>query len=78
MLGFRELVVIAVVAVVIFGTSRLRNLGKDLGTSIKGFKDAMKENEPTDNIAAQADSTEKPEPKIIEGEVTRKSEQDAP
>ncbi len=31
------------VVVVIFGTSKLRNAGKDLGSAVKGFKDAVKE-----------------------------------
>lgn len=36
------LVVLAVVLLV-FGTKKLRNLGSDLGGAIKGFKQAMKE-----------------------------------
>lgn len=39
---WKWLIVLLVVAL-IFGTSKLRNLGKDVGVSIKGFKDAMKE-----------------------------------
>lgn len=31
------------IALVIFGTKRLRNLGGDLGASISSFKNAMKE-----------------------------------
>lgn len=41
---WKWLIVLLVVAL-IFGTSKLRNLGKDVGVSIKGFKDAMKEEE---------------------------------
>jgi sec-independent protein translocase protein TatA len=33
-----QLVVIAVIIVLLFGTKKLRNLGSDLGSSIKGFK----------------------------------------
>jgi sec-independent protein translocase protein TatA len=33
-----QLVVIAVIVVLLFGTKKLRNLGSDLGSSIKGFK----------------------------------------
>ena len=32
-----------VVVVVVFGTSKLRNAGKDLGGAVKGFKDAVKD-----------------------------------
>lgn len=35
--------ILLVVVVVIFGTSKLKNAGKDLGTAVKGFKDAVKE-----------------------------------
>ena len=36
------LIVLAIV-VLIFGTGKLKNLGKDLGASIKGFKKAMQD-----------------------------------
>lgn len=35
--------ILLVVVVVIFGTSKLRNAGKDLGGAVKGFKDAVKD-----------------------------------
>ena len=35
--------IVLLVVVLIFGTSKLRNLGKDLGGAIKGFKEGMKE-----------------------------------
>ena len=38
--------VVLLVVVLIFGTRRLGNTGKDLGTSIKEFKKAMREDEP--------------------------------
>ena len=34
------------VVVVIFGTSKLKSAGKDLGSAVKGFKDAVKDEEP--------------------------------
>lgn len=41
------LVVLAVV-VLLFGTKKLRNLGSDLGSAIRGFKDAMNNPEQAD------------------------------
>ena len=38
-----ELMLILVIVLVLFGGSRLRNLGSDLGSAIRGFRDAMKE-----------------------------------
>ncbi len=38
------LIVLAII-VLIFGTKKLRNLGGDLGSAVKGFKDGMKSEE---------------------------------
>ena len=34
-----------VVVVIVFGTSKLKNAGKDLGSAVKGFKEAVKEDD---------------------------------
>lgn len=44
-LGFPELIVIFVVALLIFGPSKLPSLGKSLGEAIRGFKKGL-EDEP--------------------------------
>ena len=44
-LGFPELLVIFVIVIFIFGTTRLGGLGKGLGEGIRNFKKAMKEDE---------------------------------
>lgn len=36
-----QLVIIAVIVVLLFGTKKLRNLGSDLGSAVKGFKKAV-------------------------------------
>ena len=35
--------IVLLVIVLIFGTSKLKNMGKDLGGAIKGFKEGMAE-----------------------------------
>lgn len=35
-------IVLLVVVLLIFGTKKLRNIGSDLGSAVKGFKDGMK------------------------------------
>ncbi len=40
-----HILLILVVVVLVFGTSKLKNLGKDLGGAVKGFKEAMKDPE---------------------------------
>ena len=37
--------ILLVVVVVIFGTAKLKNAGKDLGGAVKGFKEAVKDEE---------------------------------
>ncbi|AYA42254.1 Sec-independent protein translocase subunit TatA [Xenorhabdus nematophila] len=40
-----QLLIIAVIVVLLFGTNKLRTLGSDLGESIKGFKKAISDDE---------------------------------
>jgi sec-independent protein translocase protein TatA len=42
-IGFRELLVILVIALVLFGAKRLRSVGTDLGAAVRGFKKAVNE-----------------------------------
>ena len=44
-IGFPELVVILVVAVLLFGGKKIPELAKGLGEGIKNFKGAMKEDQ---------------------------------
>lgn len=44
-LSISHLLIMLVVVVLLFGTSKLKNLGKDLGGAIKGFKDSVKDAE---------------------------------
>jgi sec-independent protein translocase protein TatA len=63
-IGMRELIVILLVVLVIFGAKKLRNIGSDLGAAVKGFKDAMNEGERGENvkqIKAEARDAEFPE-----------------
>jgi len=42
-IGFRELLIILAIALLIFGAKKLRNIGSDLGAAVKGFKKSMNE-----------------------------------
>jgi len=42
-LGVQELLIILVILVFIFGTSRIADLGKGMGEGIRNFKKAMKD-----------------------------------
>ena len=39
--GITELVIILVIVVLLFGTTKLKSLGSDLGSAIKGFRSAV-------------------------------------
>jgi sec-independent protein translocase protein TatA len=58
--------IVLVVVVLIFGTKKLRNLGTDLGSAVKGFKDGMKTEEENTQATAKI---EHGTGQTIEGEV---------
>lgn len=45
-----ELLLILAIVLVLFGGNRLRNLGSDLGTAIRGFRDSMKEGNKPETV----------------------------
>ena len=47
-LGFPEMVVILIIALVIFGPNRLPALGESLGKAIKGFKEGLNDDKLID------------------------------
>ena len=55
-LGLPEILLILAVALLIFGPSKLADLGKGLGEGIKNFKGALKDsNSPSGDQAAPAE-----------------------
>lgn len=54
-LGFPELLVICIVALLVFGPKKLPDAGKALGQAIRGFKSSMEgRDEPLANVRAIA------------------------
>ena len=73
--GIKELVVVLLIAVVIFGTTRLKTIGGDLGSAIKGFRKAITGDE--DEVEEKDNSKESisdESEEVIEGEVKRSAE----
>ncbi|MFZ5555451.1 MAG: Sec-independent protein translocase subunit TatA [Pseudomonadota bacterium] len=62
-------VIVLLIILLVFGTKKLRNIGSDLGSAVKGFKQGMKEGDD-----GQPGSQEKISGQTIEGEVKEKSE----
>lgn len=46
-----QLLIILAIVVMLFGTSRLKNMGSDLGSAIKGFKNSIKDEDNADQGA---------------------------
>ena len=42
-IGFWQILVVLLIIVLIFGTSRMKSMGSDLGKALKGFKKEIKE-----------------------------------
>ena len=55
-LGFWDLLILLLVAVLIFGPKRLPQMGKSLGGSIRGFKDAITERHEKQDAEAEAEA----------------------
>jgi len=65
-----QLLIILAIVLVLFGAKKLRNVGSDLGSAVKGFKSAMKEGEEEEAGTTAKRVEEKAEGTTIEGEVT--------
>ena len=57
----RHLLIILVIALVVFGGKKLKTLGSDLGSAVKGFKQAMKEGEAEEPAPPSAANHAQPE-----------------
>jgi sec-independent protein translocase protein TatA len=55
-IGWRELVILLIIVVLIFGTKKLINIGKDLGGAVGGFKKGLKEGEDAARLGNDADA----------------------
>jgi sec-independent protein translocase protein TatA len=64
-ISISELLILLVIAIVLFGTKRLRNVGSDLGGAIKGFRNAIKDGDEEKPSSAPD--------KAIEGEVVSRT-----
>jgi sec-independent protein translocase protein TatA len=58
-----QLVIILVIVVLLFGTKKLRGLGGDLGSAMKGFKKAMSDDDKEKDADADFAPKEKVEDK---------------
>ena len=65
--------IVLVVVVLIFGTKKLKNVGSDLGSAVKGFKDGMKGGAEGDAAPAQQVAAQKADANTVDVEAKTKS-----
>jgi sec-independent protein translocase protein TatA len=56
-LGMPELIVILLIAVLIFGASKLPQIGEGLGKAIRGFRKSISESEPPEKPSSDEPSS---------------------
>ncbi|ANO52846.1 MAG: Sec-independent protein translocase subunit TatA [Woeseia sp.] len=56
-IGPVQLLIVLVIVLAVFGTKRLRNLGSDLGSAVKGFRSAMSEAEKEESAEQLSDKS---------------------
>ena len=71
-IGMRELLIILLVVLVVFGAKKLRTVGSDLGAAVRGFKKAMNEGDEEQSAQHKQIRSDKPDAEF--DEVARKSE----
>lgn len=54
--GITELIIILVIVLLLFGTTKLKSLGTDLGSAIKGFRTAVSDEEKSENNSESTDT----------------------
>jgi sec-independent protein translocase protein TatA len=49
-IGFRELLVILVIVLLVFGAKKLKTIGSDLGAAVRGFKKSMSDGDSEESM----------------------------
>lgn len=77
-IGIWQLVIILLIVLLLFGAKRLRNIGSDLGSAVKGFKKAVKDEDKSTESSEPTEQIEKREAEgeVIEGESTKVKDED--
>ena len=74
-----QLLILLLIVVLVFGTKRLRNIGSDLGSAVKGFRQGIEddpEEEEPEKIAAQEAVSVEPEKQKEQVKTSQSSDTD--
>lgn len=66
-------VIVLLIVVMVFGTKKLKNIGTDLGSAVKGFKDGMKDGGTPEAPAQQVTSTARQDSNTVDVDAKTKS-----
>jgi sec-independent protein translocase protein TatA len=61
-IGFKELLVILAVVLLIFGAKKLKTIGTDLGSAVRGFKKSMNDGDSEESVKQLKADAEFPDP----------------
>lgn len=78
-----QLLIILLIVVLLFGTKKLRNMGGDVGSALKNFRQAVKDPDGENQKKEEGEEGEKPgvedqseddEGRVVDAEVKKRSE----
>ena len=55
--GITELLIVLAIVIVLFGAKRIKNLGPDLGSAIKGFRSALSDSNDEEKASTDSSAT---------------------
>jgi len=70
-IGMKELLIILLVVLLVFGAKKLRTIGSDLGSAVKGFKQSMSDGEEEGRKQIRIDQ---PDAEFTENKAEKKTE----
>lgn len=76
--GMSELLIVLVIVFIIFGSKKIKTLGSDLGSAIKGFRKAVstdEESQDKDVASLEVDPADDPDATLIPDKDSTKNEQ---
>jgi len=74
-----QLLILLVIVMLVFGTKRLRNIGSDLGSAVKGFRKGIEEepeDEEPEKITTEVKTSTEPQAKKENATVSRPTDTD--
>jgi sec-independent protein translocase protein TatA len=65
--------IVLVIVVMVFGTKKLKNVGSDLGSAVKGFKDGMRDGTVPPDATQQVSNAAKTDANTVDVDAKSKS-----